>query len=628
LDVRVSRLLLHDFRGWRHLDLRPTSHVLLAGVPRAGRSDIVAALVRVLDPDSIRVQPAIGDIRQQVGDEGAGGADDAEVGPLDDDPEPNESDSESAIDLRSRVSNRSCRADFAEVEVTLIDLDPELEQLCDGCLEPQDQEGQASDEIDADPGAALCVRIAYRVSYDALTDSLDQSVYFPVRSNPAAAQYQRVPVAVRRVLPVVVINTARPLQLRAEGTLRRLLMDRDPEGTADALGRLRDAVNDATIGLSGEPSIIRVVDAVLSSGGASRRLSDEVVDAARVRFQAEDGSLAALLRAVQPALELDDAGLLPLTNHGSTAAAILSAAEALLVAQVPGAIVLADDFGDQLDGATAEHLAAMLRADAGQLWMSSRRNEVARAFEPYELVRLTRHGGIRAVHTLERVSDRKELATLRLLHSQLLPALTAPTVAITEGPHDLTVYTLADRRRTPTSLPLSAYGVRIVSADNGSGGGTGQVPRVARLARQLGFRVIGLIDGASKWDGAALLAIEEECDVLIRLPPGVAIEGAIVAGVDETLLRAAATTLAEWGIPDPAAGVEDGAVAEALVRPLHSQGLHQPLLEALIPDVGIPPVIAAALDALGLAANPSNGTPASVVLALRPDATESATAAK
>jgi hypothetical protein len=42
-------------------------------------------------------------------------------------------------------------------------------------------------------------------------------VFFPVRSNPTTGQYARVPTAVRRALPVIVLNAQRPLQLRAEG---------------------------------------------------------------------------------------------------------------------------------------------------------------------------------------------------------------------------------------------------------------------------------------------------------------------------------------------------------------------------------------------------------------------------
>jgi hypothetical protein len=43
------------------LDLRPRGHVLLAGVPRSGRSDIIAALSRVLDPETSRT-PVVTDL--------------------------------------------------------------------------------------------------------------------------------------------------------------------------------------------------------------------------------------------------------------------------------------------------------------------------------------------------------------------------------------------------------------------------------------------------------------------------------------------------------------------------------------------------------------------------------------
>jgi hypothetical protein len=163
-----------------------------------------------------------------------------------------------------------------------------------------------------------------------------------------------------------------------------------------------------------------------------------------------------LLRTLRAAARLDTAGLLELASHGSTVIAVLSVAEAMLLASVPGAIVLADDFGDQLDAGAAEHLAALLRARSGQLWLSTRRPDVARAFEPGELVRLVRHGGVRACYQLAEITDRKALTALRQLHTQLMPAVTAPTVAITEGPHDVAVYSMVDRRYPPALLPLSA----------------------------------------------------------------------------------------------------------------------------------------------------------------------------
>jgi hypothetical protein len=100
--------------------------------------------------------------------------------------------------------------------------------------------------------------------------------------------------------------------------------------------------------------------------------------------------------------------LLTLSSRGSTAAAVLAAAEALLLAAtVEGAVVLGDDFGDGLDAASAEHVAAVLRAQAAQVWLTTRRPEVARAFAPSELVRLGRKGGTRTHHVLLQPTDRR-----------------------------------------------------------------------------------------------------------------------------------------------------------------------------------------------------------------------------
>jgi hypothetical protein len=117
--------------------------VLLAGVPRAGRSDIIAALTRLLDPALIRVQPTLADVRQQrtaaaTGDgEGATTTDkgDGATTASNDDAPTARDDTEVAADFHG---DGYTVAAYAEVEVTLVELDPELEQLCDGFLEPLD----------------------------------------------------------------------------------------------------------------------------------------------------------------------------------------------------------------------------------------------------------------------------------------------------------------------------------------------------------------------------------------------------------------------------------------------------------------------------------------------------------
>ena len=165
-----------------------------------------------------------------------------------------------------------------------------------------------------------------------------------------------------------------------------------------------------------------------------------------MQFLPEDGSLAGILRAVQPVISLDRAGPLSMSSHGSTTSAMIAAAEALILAtSTRGTVVIGDDFGEGLDSGSAEYLATALTAGASQVWLTTRRPEVTRAFAITNVVRLTRRGGTRSVHRPRGPVDKKEAAIHRHLHAQLLPALTATTVAIVEGRHDLTIYTAADR---------------------------------------------------------------------------------------------------------------------------------------------------------------------------------------
>jgi len=590
--VRVTRLLITGFQGWKSLDLRPDDHVLLAGVPRAGRTDIITALIRVLDPYAAR-NPLLSDLHQECPTPGVG---------------------------ENRASNTppvgTTRVECAEVEVTLTDFDPELQQLFDGYLEPLDPSGQASEDLDADPTASQCVRLTYRLTYDAAADTLEPIVYFPARSNPAVGQYIRVPAATRRVLPVIILKVGLPMQLRADGNLRRVVDARDPDAALAAFQALRDAVAEAVSTLSTDPAVTGAVDAVLSVGDTGTRLGDAPVTAAEMGFLTEDGSVGALLRTLRAAARLDAAGFLELASHGSTTTAVLSVAEAMLLASVPGAIVLADDFGDQLDAAAAEHLAALLRAQSGQLWLSTRRPDAARAFEPGELVRLVRRDGVRAHYQLAKITDRKALRAMRQLHTQLLAAVTAPTVAITEGPHDVAVYSMVDRRYPPDLLPLSAHGVRLVAAGTGQDGGIDQIPRIANLARRLGFRVLAVIDRDknSAQTAGQLAKIQAACDIVVRLPGG-AIERAMLAGIGLDKIVAASATLTAYDIPDPVAGRANESAVTDLCKVIHKQGLHEQLLDALYTETSAhPPMIDFALRCIAVAASSTYSGPALIDL--------------
>lgn len=587
--MRVSQLRIINFRGWENLDLRPREHVVLAGVPRSGRSDIVAALRKVLDPASTRVQPRLTDLRQWSV---AGGGMAMSSTALAEGTAPTPS-----VDVQDATGGDGNggdsdgappaieRATDCLIEVTLCDLDPDIAQRLDGFLEPHDESGAAASE-DADENAPMCVRLAYRIEHDPDADTLEHLVYFPARSNPTLGQFMRVPAETRRSLPVVVLQTESPLQLRAEGALRRLLRERDPDGASVALQRLNEAVTDATVALGMEPVVIDTLDAVLTASALGPRIGDEPIHGDDIGFVAEDGSLSALLRAVQPSLRLDTAGHLPLPAHGSTTTAILSAAEAILLAKVPGAVVLADDFGDHLDAPTAEHLASVIRSASGQAWLATRRPDVVRAFEATELVRISRHEGTRQTHQLTQPKDKKDIVALRQLQTQLLAALTSPVIALVEGPHDAAAYAYVDRHRVAPNR-LAAHGVRIVATGTGNEGGTSRMPKVARLAQALGFRVAAVMDGdpSNPQTDSELEAVTNASDVVVRLPDGVAIEAAIVHGVDVSALRTATATLTAFGFSDPLALVTDDAkVPKVLIKAMHNSSYHEQVLAALKQD--------------------------------------------
>jgi hypothetical protein len=635
--VRVSFLKIDRFRGWRHLELAPDDHVLLSGVPRGGRSDVVEAIARALSVEVFRRGLSPSDLWQEVAPpHGTAGGDAAPASDAADD-ESTAASPETAVDapVDGAAGQRSdeerpaavnvTRSPVAEVEVTLVDLEPEVEQLVENEREPLGPDGRALGPNDDVPdGASWCLRMTYRIAHEPETDTLEHFVYFPAASNPATEQFARVPTKVRRALPVVVLGSERPLQLRGGAALRRAVDNIDPVAATHAFDQLDTSLVTAVSQLATAQAVRQAVDLALSSGRVGTRIGDQPVTAEQVGFQADDGSVHGILRSLQPTLHLDGAGPLALAAHGSTTTAALSVAEAIMQAAVPGAVVLADDFGDHLDAAGAEHLAAVLRANAGQLWMSTRRPEVARAFSPYEIIRFARRGGVRSHHRLTRPDNRKAIKARRQLHTQLLAALTSDTVAITEGPHDVAVYTTVDRLRLPQALPVSAYGVRIVCAGTGGDGGITVIPPVAKLARELGFRVIALIDhdGDSPKAAGEFAAVAATCDAVIRLPEKIAIEKATFAGIAISTVREASAAVADLlNITDPTDGkIDDKTAVKSLTTEMHRVAFHEQMIEAIQDTAKVlPPVVVDALDTLVRAASPDYAGPSVIDLVRPPD---------
>jgi hypothetical protein len=113
-------------------------------------------------------------------------------------------------------------------------------------------------------------------------------------------------------------------------------------------------------------STLEALRAVIDPVASTLGLEPENL-AEQVTFVPAGVALGALLRALEPTLQLDGAQLrLPLLRHGSTAAAVLAVAELIARGQRNDGLVAIDDFGEHVDAATAQHLASTLRRRTGQ----------------------------------------------------------------------------------------------------------------------------------------------------------------------------------------------------------------------------------------------------------------------
>lgn len=325
-----------------------------------------------------------------------------------------------------------------------------------------------------------------------------------------------------------------------------------------------------------------------------------------LRLIPEGGSTSGLLRSLAPALNLGDAGgLLPVGRHGSTTASLLRIAETLAVVSGSGAIMAADDFGEGLDPAAATHLAAVIRRSCSQVWLSTRRAAVAEVFEPSEIVRLSRgKDEMRRVHQGRVPLTKAERLAARHWSINLLPALTSRAVIVVEGPHDRAVFnTLARRLFAEAGVPLPrAKGVAIIDAGSAdSSGGASSVPRLTAAARAMGLWTVGVIDWDRRSDADGVLAeAMRSADAVVRLPEGVAIEKALLRGVDDQAIRDALYVAASStntplprGLGELAGADLQRKAAETLKS---SGGVHVPFIDALA-FADLPPLVRQLLEA-------------------------------
>jgi putative ATP-dependent endonuclease of OLD family len=558
----IRSIELRRFRGIEQLGLVPQGDVVLVGEPRAGRSTILEALSRVLSPDASR-------------------------GMLGDD-----------LDFHAR--NRETRV---EVEVVVGDLDKELTQRFFDQLEYWDgDEDSLVDELDALDGLQgyeEVVRLCYRARWSAEQEQAEQWVDYPKLSDPDADAFERVRRADLAALPAFFGDPAtRPLSLSHRGGLRELVDAAQATDFATSLEALSDSVQALGSDLAGSQQLLEALRAVVAPVAPALGLDVDELDR-QIAFVPAGVALGALVRALEATLELDGAALpLPLSRHGSTATAALAAAELVARGARTDGVVVIDDFGEHLDAATARHLAATLRRSTGQTWLSTRRAEVAHAFQPQELVRLAFDEHRRRVaHPGRRPANKAERMAARHIALQLLPAAAAQGVVVLEGPHDragLEAVAELRLRRSGVGLPAARRVALVDAGAADASGGSSATPRLCEAARRLGFYAVAVIDGDPD-DAVVVAANLAAADAVIRLPDDMAIERALLDGLADEAVRAA---LRRLDVPLPAdlddlSGRDLDKVARKAIK--SSGGLHAQFVYAL-PLTAVPRLAKRILD--------------------------------
>lgn len=574
--MRILRAVFHHFRGFEHAAIVTSGHVVLVAEPGAGRSDVIEGLDRVLSPEATR------------------------------------SRFPSEMDFFGRDTTRR-----AEVEVVIGDLGRDLEQAFFDVLEVWNRPRHELVESEEDPESIdrteldFVIRLCYRANWNSQQEQGEHWVDYPKTSDPGSGHFERVPRADREALGFsALISRGHVLELTQRSGFRNLVESASGDDFSEAIRTLEVELGTRAGAFSGTSQVSAALEGVIAPLrvplGLGTKPASEVI-----RFLPEGGSIGGLLRSLSASLELPSGGgSLPVYRQGSTVTTLLGVAQALATAG-KGGVIAVDDFGEGLDAASGLNMAAVVRSSAAQVWISTRRAHVAEAFEPEELVRLARgKGGAREVYYGKTPKSRPERLAARHLNLQILPAVASRAVVVLEGPHDCAALKALSVRafsELGESLP-AATGVSIIDAAAAdASGGSSALGRLAAATRQLGLRTVAVLDhdGAGAEEEKVLQATLEAADVVVRLPPGHAIELALLSGLDEGEIRAALKEL-NSGLGVELPGDLDTLVGKKLAdcakRVLKSYGgLHAQFLETLAPG-RIPTVGLALLRACVLAA--------------------------
>jgi len=185
--------------------------------------------------------------------------------------------------------------------------------------------------------------------------------------------------------------------------------------------------------------------------------------------------------------------------------------------------------------------------------------------------------------------------------------MSARTVVLLEGPHDMETYTAVSWRlfQKQRKAPLSAFGMRLVPASaSGGEGGKQKLPQIAQLAVDLGLAVRVVLDHDKPGTDTQLIEeLRPIAEVVVRLPERAAVERAIVDGLSPDVLRPVLDCLNDdHELSLDVASIEDAKLSERCIWALKQKGgLHRPFIDALPGEVA-PPLASEVLKCLKAAA--------------------------
>jgi hypothetical protein len=550
--MRIVGIQYRRFRAFKKLSLRPDGHVILLGPPRSGRSAVLEGLTRVLDPETTR---------RRSGDE---------------------------FDFFNGDKDSP-----AEVELAITDLGSDLEQdfldsleVWSGSEQKILTEANSPTEIDK-PLCSWALRLTYRLEWSSEDERTDEFVYYSKTSDRDSGIFSRIrPADVERLgFRRVRAFSGKILDLSNRGRFRQLIDSLDESDFNAAVDGYLEAVEASAGSFMGSEQLKAAAKRVLELIAGPLGVDvDRIED--MLRFVPEGGAASGLLRSLMPTLDLSDgAGLLPADRHGSSVGALVRLAEAFSL--VESSIVAIDDLGDGLDDASALHMAALAQKLAGQAWITTRNAVAAEIFEPQEVLRISHTGEDRVVHQGKRAVSKTERISAKHWMRSVLPALPFRSMAVVEGPDDLSaVHALSLRLFRENDVPLpGTSGLTFVSAAAAGSGGSTNVPRVTALAKKMGLWTIAIIDWDKDDAQTTLEKALSAADTVVRLPEKWAIERLLVADVGAKILAPIVADLASavgfHMSKDPSKMTIDELQDTGINLLKAAGGLHSAFLEAL-----------------------------------------------